>query len=264
MAKKKVIWLECCGCSGNIISFFNSTTPSFDYITQNYIDLVYSNSDMVPFGNKAMDIFFKTVNEGNYILVIEGAIAAKNEGTYNIIGYYNNKQITGLYAASEASKKAEYIIAAGICASFGGFSAAPPNLSGSKSVSEVLKGNIINMPCCPCSGDWMASLLLRLANSEKVELDNLNRPVYIYGSTVHDKCQRRSFFEKKIFALKPGDPGCMFKIGCRGPVTKAPCPIIRWNGFINWPVGNSSPCIGCAHPDFPDYDFFMKRDDTNK
>jgi len=44
----------------------------------------------------------------------------------------------------------------------------------------------------------------------------------------------------------------MFKLGCRGPVTKADCPTRKWNEYVNWPVGDNTPCIGCAQAFFPD------------
>lgn len=70
--------------------------------------------------------------------------------------------------------------------------------------------------------------------------------------TIHDMCPRRSYFEKGIFATKLGEETCMIKLGCKGPKTKTDCPTRQWNGHVNWPIGNNTPCIGCAHSDFPD------------
>ncbi|MGQ9498468.1 MAG: hydrogenase small subunit, partial [Desulfotomaculales bacterium] len=61
------------------------------------------------------------------------------------------------------------------------------------------------------------------------------------------------YFESGIFAAKPGEPWCMYKIGCKGPVTHADCPVRHWSGeHVNWPVGSNTPCIGCTSPEFPD------------
>lgn len=213
---------------------------------------------MASFGSAAMDIFFNTVREGGYILCVEGAVSTRDNGIYNIIGYHDGRAVTGLEAVLAASGNAEHVVAVGACACYGGPSAAPPNPSGSKSVYDVLEGKAIRMPACPCSGDWIASLLVSLIENKPVELDSQNRPVYLYGITIHDRCERRSFFEKGIFAQRLGDQGCMLRLGCRGPSTKAPCPITRWNDFINWPVGNNTPCIGCAKPQFPEFNFFTR------
>ena len=60
------------------------------------------------------------------------------------------------------------------------------------------------------------------------------------------------YCEENIFATKLGEPECMFKLGCKGPITKAHCPVNRWNSSDNWPIGDNTTCIGCAGPGFPD------------
>ncbi|MDV3426415.1 MAG: hydrogenase small subunit [Bacillota bacterium] len=250
--KLKGIWLEASGCSGNIISFLNCENPDLMYALTSLMDLKYSNTLMADEGEAAYEKFLLTLND-DFVLIVDGAISTIEDGRYNIIANYNGKRITALEAALLAGEKAKYIIAAGICASFGGISAASPNPSGSKSISEVLKRAVINLPGCPCHPDWIIGVLAHIVDFGSIpDLDELNRPVMIYGSTIHDNCTRRGYFEKKIFAKKLGEKGCMFKLGCRGPVTKADCPRRKWNGYVNWPIGNNTPCIGCAQPNFPD------------
>jgi len=58
--------------------------------------------------------------------------------------------------------------------------------------------------------------------------------------------------DQGIFAKKLGESTCMFKLGCRGPVTRIDCPIRKWNQYVNWPIGDDTPCIGCAQFGFPD------------
>jgi hydrogenase small subunit len=41
-------------------------------------------------------------------------------------------------------------------------------------------------------------------------------------------------------------------MGCKGPQTYQNCPVVRWNGGTNWPIGCGHPCIGCAEPNFWD------------
>jgi len=45
---------------------------------------------------------------------------------------------------------------------------------------------------------------------------------------------------------------CLYKVGCKGPVTYANCPIVRFNNDANWCVGAGSPCIGCTEPNYVD------------
>ena len=40
-------------------------------------------------------------------------------------------------------------------------------------------------------------------------------------------------------------------MGCKGPVTYAPCPVTRWNGHQSWCI-KAGPCIGCSEPKFWD------------
>lgn len=213
---------------------------------------------MAAYGDEAMDILFATIEEGGYILCVEGAVSTAENGRYNIIGYHNGRSITGLEAVKLSASRANHVVAVGNCACYGGPSATPPNPSGSKSVYDIIGNKVIRMPCSPCEGEWIASLLSYLADGKSVELDTSNRPLYLYGFTIHDKCERRILFEKNIFAQKLGDQGCMFKLGCKGPTTKAPCPVTRWNDYINWPVGCNTPCIGCGKPDFPAEPFFKQ------
>ena len=44
----------------------------------------------------------------------------------------------------------------------------------------------------------------------------------------------------------------MFLLGCKGPVTRADCPVRQWNDYVSWPVKANTPCIGCTNPGFPD------------
>jgi hydrogenase small subunit len=98
----------------------------------------------------------------------------------------------------------------------------------------------------------MGTVLSLLLYAEPPALDQINRPKVFYGQTIHDLCTRRSFFENGVYAKYPGDGGCMYQIGCKGPITFADCPKRKWNEYVNWPVEDNTPCIGCANPGFPD------------
>ena len=249
--KVNLIWLEATGCSGNIISLLNATNPDLEYFLSQMINLTYNNSLMAKEGENAFKNFMDTL-ETEFILVVEGAVSTKNNGFYNIIARYQNQLITGMDAVRMAGEKAKYIISVGTCASFGGPSAANPNPSGSLSVSDFLKKDIIKIPGCPSHPDWVIGTIAHLITFGLPELDSKGRPLMFYGITIHDRCTRRSYFDQGLFAEKLGDKECMFKLVCRGPVTKTDCPIRQWNGHVNWPVEDNTPCIGCAQENFPD------------
>jgi hydrogenase small subunit len=149
-------------------------------------------------------------------------------------------------------EKASSVLAVGTCASSGGMSAAKPNPAECINVRQAVNRKVINLPGCPCHPDWFLGTLAHILLYGEPELDGRGRPVLFYGEKIHDRCSRRSFFDKGIFATKLGDATCMFKIGCRGPVTYTDCPIRKWNRHVNWPVQDNAPCIGCAQFGFPD------------
>lgn len=250
-SKMNLIWLEAAGCSGNIISLLNADNPGVGYLLKSMVNMTYSNSLMQAEGEMAYEKLADTLNT-EFILVVEGAAATKDNGNYNIIARHGGRFITALEAIKAAGEKAKYVLAAGTCASYGGLSAAEPNPSGSVSIDNVLSREVIKVPGCPGHPDWVIGTIAHLLYFGRPELDEQNRPVIFYGITIHDRCTRRSYFDRGIFAKKLGDKECMFKIGCRGPATKTDCPVRQWNSYVSWPIRDNTPCIGCAQERFPD------------
>ncbi len=249
--KRNLVWLELTGCSGNIISLLDGANPDFKYLISQMTYFIYNNSLSVSEGQSAMEQLFK-VKGSDYILAVEGAIATRNNGLYNIIGRLNGKPVTALEAVKTLGEEAAHVIAIGACATHGGFSAARPNPAGCVSVQSVLNRKVIQLPGCPCHPDWFMGTLAHILLYGEPELDSRNRPLLFYSTLIHDRCPRRSYFDRGIFAEKLGDKACMFKLGCRGPVTRIDCPIRQWNQYVNWPVEDDTPCIGCAQFGFPD------------
>ncbi|MCL6560164.1 MAG: hydrogenase small subunit [Firmicutes bacterium] len=254
--KKKlpVVWIETNDSGDNNIAFMNTTYPYLDRVFTEMIDLLYSNTFMAAQGKDALYILEQVslIYKGKFTLVVEGAIPIKDNGLYNIIARTEDRNITALEAVTRLGELAEYIVAVGTCASFGGPSAARPNITGSVGVRDVLDREIINVSGCPVNPDWFVGTLAHLLMYGRPELDRLGRPALFYGFTVHRHCQRRSYFDGKDFAEKLGDIECMFSKGCMGPRTGADCPYRQWINYVNWPVRVNTPCIGCTNEDFPD------------
>lgn len=250
--KQNLVYLELNGCSGNIISLLNGQNPDFEYMFQSMVSLQYSNSLMANEGEKAIERLMSSL-DGDYILAVEGAVALKSNGLYNVIGSWKGKPLTGLEAAKMLGEKATTILAVGACATHGGVSAAKPNPSESVSLQRVLPHKkMIKLPGCPVHPDWFLGTLAHLLLYGEPETDSLGRPLMFYSMLIHDRCPRRPFFDRGIFAEKLSDKTCLFKLGCRGPVTRTDCPTRQWNGHVNWPIGDNTPCIGCAQFGFPD------------
>lgn len=251
--KPKFVWLELTACSGNIISLMDGADPGIDYMMSQMVDFVFDNSLSAAEGECAMRQLFDVLDD-EYIVAVEGAVATKNNGLYNIIGEWLGQPVTAWDAIKILGEKAKYVIAVGACASHGGFSAATPNPAQCISVQAALPDRlVINLTGCPCHPDWFLGTLSHLLVYGLPALDSFNRPLIFYGNTIHEKCERRSYFDAGIFAERLGEPTCMFRVGCKGPITYTDCPIREWNQHVNWPVQDNTPCIGCAHRiGFPD------------
>ncbi|MCM0650701.1 hydrogenase small subunit [Clostridium swellfunianum] len=249
--KLNAVWIEAAGCSGNIISLLNAKAPDMIYFLREMINLKYNNSIMAAEGEAAYEKLL-SVLDTEFILIVDGAVSIKENGAYNIIANYKGKKITGMEAIKLAGEKAKYILAVGTCASHGGISAAAPNPSESISLDKFLGKEVIKLPGCPCHPDWLIGTIAHILVNGRPQLDGIGRPIMFYGITIHDHCTRRSYFNRGIFAQKLGEIACMFKLGCRGPVTRTDCPTRKWNEYVNWPIGDNTPCIGCAQAYFPD------------
>ncbi|MCR4430401.1 MAG: hydrogenase small subunit [Tepidanaerobacteraceae bacterium] len=255
--KATVIWLELMTCTGDFMSFANTLSPDVEQLIRDTIKLEYQNTLMTAEGETALKHLYETASkqEGKYILVVEGTVPTKDNGIYGKIGYFEDgRPVTDLDAVKYFGTRAKYVIAIGTCASFGGPYAASPNPSGSLPVDKILKDvQVINTPGCPCHPDWFVGTLSHAILYGVPELDAFGRPIMFYRHSIHDFCPKRQHFENSIFAKFPGDYGCLFEIGCKGPVTFVDCPTRMWNSaHINWPVKANTHCIGCVSPEFPD------------
>ena len=251
LRKRDLVWLELNGCSGNIISLLNGEDPGFSYCLRQMTNIIYCNSLATAEGEEAMDRLFGVLGQ-DFILAAEGAVSTRDNGLYQILGRSHGKPVTGLDAARRLGERAAHVIAVGACASHGGVSAARPNPASCVGIQQVLSRRVIKLPGCPCHPDWFLGTLAHLLLYGEPELDSRDRPLLFYNATIHDRCPRRTFFNNGVFARSLGEDACMFRLGCRGPVTRIDCPTRQWNDYVNWPIKDNTPCIGCAQFGFPD------------
>jgi len=263
-----LVWLAASACTGCSISLLNSASPTIKNILIDqiipgvHINLRFHATIMAGAGEQVIKVLEDTVVEkkGEYVLVVDGAIPTATNAMYCVMGERDGKPVSMEIRLEELAKGALAILAVGTCASFGGIPAAAPNPSGCKSVREILEAKgitkpLINIPGCPPHPDWFVStvasiLLTGLPKAEDLD-DNL-RPLAFYGKLIHENCPRRAYFDEGKFAKKPGDEGCLYELGCKGPITYADCPLRQWNNGTNWVIGAGAPCNGCTQPEFPD------------
>jgi len=257
-AKKPVLlWLEFQDCAGNTESLLRASHPTVAEVILDTISLDYHETIMAAAGKRAEEALAKSMADhaGAYLLVIEGSIPTGAGGAYCTIGGRSALDI-----AREACGKAAATIAVGTCAAFGGLPAAAPNPTGALSVAEAVPGvrNLINLPACPVNVENLTALLVYYLTFKRwPPLDAERRPLFAYGKSIHDNCERRAHFDAGQYVEEWGDLGhrtgyCLYKMGCKGPVTHQNCPVVRWNEATNWPIGCGHPCMGCAEPGFWD------------
>jgi hypothetical protein len=71
-----------------------------------------------------------------------------------------------------------------------------------------------------------------------IPLDDLLRPTWLFGKTVHEGCDRAGYYEQGDFAHEYGSPKCLVKIGCWGPVVNCNVTKRGWmNGIGGCPPG---------------------------
>jgi hydrogenase small subunit len=250
-----VVWSdfqECLGCTVNLLQ---GTAPTASQLILQQISLAYHEAAMAAAGSDAEKSFNQAFEQGTY-WVIEGSVPEKIPGSMYVGGKYAGDIVKEFYP------KAKGVIAIGSCACFGNVQARVPNPTGAMGIRAWLRGpggvpdaQVVNLARCPGHGDDLVTTLVYiLVNGKLPELDAQGRPLFLYGTTIHDSCERRAHFENGEFVEQFGDAGsrkkwCLYKVGCKGPVTYAPCGINRWNGRVSWCVHNA-PCTGCSEDNF--------------
>ncbi len=258
MNRAPVIWLELSDCAGNTEAILRSDGPKIDEILLDIISLEFNETIMAASGHQAEKQLEDAIHtfKGKYLLFVEGAIPMGLDGQYGTIGAHAETFYDHLM---RISKDAAAVVAVGSCATFGGVPAASPNPTQAVGVMDVLKGKpLINIPACPANPANMVGVIIHYILTGQVpELDSLLRPKFAFGYRIHDNCERRAHFDAGEFVEEWGDHGakhnhCLYKVGCKGPMTFNNCSIIRYNEGVNWPIGVGRGCIGCSEPDFWD------------
>lgn len=164
------------------------------------------------------------------------------------------------------------------------------------------EGKVVNVPGCPTNPWWftltVVILLVELVNGplatppangplgvlnadgsiNGAHVDATRRLTYVYGQSIHTPaCPRYRYYAQSKWAKKPGDPGCLQKLGCKGPATKSLCGVHGWNGqqptnpdAWDYGVGGMNPspngqtqhgghctraghpCMACTEKGYPD------------
>jgi hydrogenase small subunit len=250
-----VVWLhfqECTCCSE---SFIRSSHPIVADVLLDHLSLDYTETLQAAAGHQAEQCLHDTLENhaGDYILLVEGSVPMKDDGVYCMIGGRSSEDIL-----RESAKGAAAVIAWGSCASNGCIQAARPNPTNATPIHKILSQTVINVPGCPPIADVMTGVVTHiLVYGRLPELDSQGRPREFYGRRVHDTCYRRAYYDAGLFVEAWDDDSarkgyCLYKMGCRGPVTYNACSVTRWNGGVSYPIQSGHGCIGCSENGFWD------------
>ena len=251
-----VVWFhfqECTCCSE---SFIRSSHPIVSDIVLDKISLDYTETLQAAAGKQAEEALQETMKKyrGEYLMLVEGSIPTEEGGVYCCIGGR-----TALSIVKEAAEGAKAIVAWGSCASNGCIQASRPNPTGATPIHRIISGKpVINVPGCPPIAEVMAGTIVHLLAFDRIpQLDGLGRPKAFYSRRVHDTCYRRPNYDAGLFVESFDDENarrgyCLYKMGCRGPVTYNSCGVIRWNNGVSYPIQSGHGCIGCSEANFWD------------
>jgi len=248
-----VLWLQGMSCAGCSVSLLNTVHPNIKEVLLEIITLEFHPNVMAASGDLAISVYENAIKKkaGQFFLIVEGAIPTKS-GKYCEIGEKEGKGISMGEWVTKLGKAAKAIIAVGQCATYGGVPGAAGNYTGAVSVQEYLKKTVINIPGCPPHPDWMVGTIAHVLLFGMPELDRYGRPKVFFGKCIHDNCERRRDFDEGKFAKHFSDEGCLYELGCKGPLTYADCPTRAWNNHVNWCVRSGAGCRGCTEPGWPD------------
>jgi hydrogenase small subunit len=249
--RPSVIWLHFQDCTGCTETLLRTSAPDVAHLILDVISLDYHETLMAASGAQAEAALKSAIEEnaGKFVLVVEGAIPAKDDGVYMELGGKPALQV-----AKDVASQAAAVIAIGSCASWGGVPSADPNPTGAMGIDSVISGKpIINLPGCPPNPYNLLAVVLEYVTMGRLpELDDFKRPKFAYERVIHENCPRRAHFDAGRFATAFGDEGhrkgwCLYKLGCKGPVTHASCSTRHFCEVPGvWPIGLGVPCFGCT------------------
>jgi hydrogenase small subunit len=273
-----VVWMTTgLSCDGDSVSTTAASLPSIEDVVLGAIPglpKVHLHNPVLAYevGDDFMQYWHKAAagELEPFVLVLEGSVPneeIKTEGYWAAMGTdpHTGQPITTNEWVDRLAPKATAVLAAGTCATYGGIHAMQGNPTGAMGLADYLGWDwrskaglpIVNVPGCPVQPDNMMETLLYLLYqvaglAPMIPLDDQLRPTWLFGKTVHEGCDRGSYYEQGDFAHEYGSPKCLVKIGCWGPVVNCNVTKRGWMDGIGGCPNVGGICIACTMPGFPD------------
>jgi len=277
IAELDILWITAgLSCDGDTVAITAATNPSIEDLVRGLIPgipKVRIHNAVLAYRN-GRDFLepFRLAAEGKlgpFVLVVEGSIPNENnkeDGVWAGFGIDADGQpIPTCRWIDQLAPRAWAVVAAGTCAAYGGVHAMAGNPTGCMGLADYLGWNfrsagglpIVNVPGCPIQPDNFMEVILYLlrqaiGEAPPIPLDDKLRPTWLFDRTVHEGCDRGGFYEQADFARDYGDPQCIVRLGCWGPVVQCNVGKRGWMGGIGGCANVGGICIGCTMPGFPD------------
>lgn len=251
-----VIWLRGQECGGNTQAFLRASRPTIAELLLDLLSVEYHETLMAASGDGATHAMRDAMERfpNGYLAVIEGAIPRGAGGAACTLAGQAFANV-----AREVCDGAFATIAVGSCAFDGGVAGADGGRTDAVGAAEIVPGaRLVNLPGCPVNVENLTATIVHyLTFGELPPSDGRRRPLFAYGSLIHNECERRPHYEYGEFALAWGDEGaqkgwCLYKLGCKGPETFANCATVRYGEGTSWNIKAGHGCIGCTMPGFWD------------
>jgi uptake hydrogenase small subunit len=266
-------WMHGGGCGGDTWSLFNSESPDLpELLTLLDVEVLWhpTISDKGPQQLQGLHEEILSGRRALDVLCLEGSVMLGPGGS-GMADTLLGRPKKDLLA--ELAARANYVVAVGTCASFGGFGKeTAAEATGLQYHADCLGGflgddfrsrkglPVINLPGCPCHCEVVAGTLGALVGGAPLILTEHNSPSDWYGILVHQGCTRNEYHEYRVEEKRFGEKGCLFfYMGCHGPLAMGSCNKTLWNRRSS-KTRVGVPCFGCTRPDFPQsYPFFKTR-----
>jgi len=272
-----VLWLQGASCGGcTMAALDNGHSGWFADLARFGIDLIWHPSLSEATADEAVAIFERVADGAQRLdaLVLEGAVLRGPNGTgrFNMLGGTHRAMLHWVRALAPC---ANYVVAAGSCAAFGGVPMAgsnPTDASGLQFAGVEAGGvlgaafrsraglPVINIAGCAPHPGWIAETLaaLALGGFDSEALDSFGRPRFYADHLAHHGCARNEYYEFKASAETLSQQGCLMEhLGCKATQAVGDCNQRGWNGGGSCTSGGGA-CIACTSPGFEASQNFME------
>lgn len=270
-----VLWMTAAlGCDGDSVALTGATEPTLEDLVDGVLPhtpplRLHHPIFAVESGAKFLEVFERAAQGKleKFVLVVEGSIPDESlagDGVWAGFGQDASGQpIPTCQWIDRLTRRATAVVAMGTCSAYGGIHALPGNPTGCTGLQEYLGESyrsaaglpIVNVPGCPTlpnnQTEVLAYLLRMVAGkAPPIPLDEQGRPQWLFAQTVHESCSRGGHYEQASFIRAHGEPQCLVKLGCWGPVVQCNVGARGWQGGVGGCANVGGGCIGCTMPGF--------------